>query len=110
LQRLGSILAQLRLPGPGPVELRLLESALEAALSAKVPVKFQQSAAGRANARVASYRRGRLVVEVKSAARAFELQAFARPALVERLKRQPGLEQLAEVVFRNGSWRANGQQ
>ena len=54
--------------------------------------------------------RGRLVIEVKSAARAFELQAFGRSELLAQLKKKPGLEQLAEVVFKNGAWRAHGQQ
>jgi len=99
VQRLGTILAQLKLPGPGPLQLRQIQAALEEALGAAAQ-----------GARVASYRRGRLVVEVRSAARAFELQAFARDALRERLRTMAGLGQLTEVAIRNGAWRVHGQQ
>lgn len=94
--RLGSILAQLRLPGPGPLQLRQIQEALASRLGSGV--------------RIASFRGGRLAVEVRSSARAFELQAFGRAALVERLKGVPGLEQLREVAFKNGAWKAHGQQ
>jgi hypothetical protein len=99
LQRLGSILAQIKLPGPGPLQMRQIEAALQAELSPKA-----------SGLRAASYRRGRLVVETKSAARAFEQQAFARSGLVARLKKHPGLEQLTEIVFKPGAWRAHGRQ
>jgi len=99
LQRLGTILAQLKLPGPGPLELRQIEASLPAIFGAATD-----------GARVASYRRGRLVIEVKSSARAFEYQAFARAAVIDRLRRLPGLEQLKELAFKPGAWRAHGRQ
>jgi len=97
LQKLGSILARLKLPGPGALELRQLENAVSAVFGA-----------ASAGLRIASFRRGRLVLEVESAARAFEYQAFARKSLIERLKTLPGLEGLIEVAFKNGAWRAHG--
>ena len=99
MQRLGSILAQLKLPGPGPLQLRQMQEAI-----GKV---FGVGAAG---LRLASFRRGRLVIEVESAARAFELQAFARGVLLGKLQAMPGLEQLSEVVFKNGAWKVHGRQ
>ena len=99
MHRLGSILAQLKLPGPGPLQLRQMQEAI-----ARV---FGVGAAG---LRLASFRRRRLVIEVESAARAFELQAFARGSLLARLKQMPGLEQLTEVVFKNGAWKVHGRQ
>jgi hypothetical protein len=99
VQRLGAILANLKLPGPGPIALARIEEA--------VAQVFGPAASG---LRVASYRKGKLALEVKSAARAFEYQAFARGACVEALKRKPGLEELAEIVFKNGAWRAHGQR
>jgi len=98
--RLGSILAKLRLPGPGQIALARIQASLEAAFGA----------AAKGELRVASYRKGRLLLEVRSAARAFEWQAFARDDALARLRGQPGLEELSEVAFRNGAWRVHGQQ
>jgi hypothetical protein len=92
LQRLGSILAQLKIPGPGSLQLRQIEEAVGTALGPRAK-----------GVRIASYRRGRLVLEVRSAARAFELQAFARHEVLDRLRAMAGLEQLAELQFRNGA-------
>jgi hypothetical protein len=94
LQKLGSILARLKLPGPGPLQLRQIETALARTFGARA-----------ASLRVASFRRGRLVIEAGSAASAFELQAFARGAALRSLRGQPGLEALAELVFRVGTVR-----
>jgi hypothetical protein len=99
LHRLGSILSQLKLPGPGPLQLRQLQDAIAGVFGV-----------GAAGLRLSSFRRGRLVIEVESAARAFELQAFARGALLARLKAMPGLEQLTEVAFKNGAWKVHGRQ
>ena len=98
--RLGSILAKLRLPGPGAIALARIQASLEAVFGAAATDEL----------RVASYRRGRLLIDVRSAARAFEWQAFARDDALSRLRGQPGLEELSEVAFRNGAWRAHGQQ
>lgn len=99
MQRLGAILARLQLPGPGPLALAQLDQAVAAV--------FGPAASG---LRVASYRKGRLTLEVKSAARAFEYQAFARGEALPRLRARPGLEALTEVVFKNGAWRSHGQR
>ena len=99
MHRLGTLLSKLNLHGPGP----LAQAQIEAAVAAV----FGKAASG---LRVASYRKGKLALEVMSAARAFEYQAFARGTCVEQLRRNPGLEELAEVVFKNGSWRAHGQR
>ncbi len=99
MQRLGSILANLKIPGPGPLALAQLEAAVGSV--------FGTAASG---LRVASYRKGKLTLEVKSAARAFEYQAFARSGVLDSLKQRPGLEALSEIVFKNGSWRAHGQR
>lgn len=99
MQRLGTILSHLKIPGPGPLAVAQLESA--------VGTVFGTAASG---LRVASYRKGKLTLEVKSAARAFEYQAFARSGVLDALKARPGLEELTEIVFRNGAWRANGQR
>jgi len=106
LQRLGSILSQLKLPGPGPLQLRQIHAALaEVAKASLAGAKAVDQ-----ELRVASYQRGRLVIEAQSAARAFELQAFGRAALLAKLRKMPGLEKLAEIVVKNGAWRAHGQQ
>ena len=105
MQRLGSILSQIKLAGPGPLQLKQIH----AALAEVVAATGARAAVGR-DLRVASYLRGKLVIEARSAARAFELQAFGRAELLARLKQKPGLEQLAQVVVKNGAWRAHGQQ
>ncbi len=99
MQRLGTILAQIKLPGPGPLARAQIDEAVTAV--------FGSHAAG---LRVASYRKGKLTLEVKSAARAFEYQAFARGAWVDELKKRPGLEALSAIDFKNGAWRVHGQQ
>ena len=99
LQRLGTILAHLKLPGPGPLALAQIQDAVAAV--------FGATASG---LRVASYRKGKLSLEVKSAARAFEYQAFARDGLLATLRAKPGLDGLTEVVFKNGAWRVHGQR
>lgn len=98
MQRLGTILAKFKLPGPGPLAVAQLEQAVAAVFGAKA-----------AGVRVASYRKGRLSLEVKSAAQAFEFQAFARGRCLDELRGRPGLEDLTEIVFRNGAWRSHGQ-
>lgn len=98
MEKIASILRRIRLPGPGPLHVRQIEEALAAELGAAAR-----------DVRFASFRRGTLVLECKSAARAFEWQAFARGDLAERLKARPGLEGLAEVKFKNGSWRGHGR-
>jgi hypothetical protein len=98
VQRLGTILSQVKLAGPGPLQLRAIEAAVRAELGAKA-----------AGVRVGGYRRGRLVLEVRSAARAFELQAFARGELLARLKRREGLAGLVDVSFKNGAWGSHGK-
>jgi hypothetical protein len=98
--RLGSILSKLRLPGPGAIALARIQASLEAVFG---------DAAAR-DLRVAGYRKGRLLIDVRSAARAFEWQAFARSDALDRLRGRPGLEELSEIAFRNGAWRAHGQQ
>ena len=100
MQRLGSILAKLKLPGPGPLALAQIQEAVASAFG---------RTAGR-DLRVASYRKGKLTLEVRSAARAFEYQAFARSTAREALRGMQGLEELTEIVFKNGSWSANGQR
>ena len=97
VQRLGSILANLKLPGPGPLALAQIQEAVAGV--------FGPAASG---LRVASYRAGKLVLEVKSAARAFEYQAFARRSCVEQLKRHPALASLSSIAFKNGAWKAHG--
>ena len=99
MEKIASILRRIRLPGPGPLHQRQIEEALAAELGETVA----------RDVRFASYRRGTLVLECRSAARAFEWQAFARGDLAARLKARPGLEGLAEVKFRNGSWRGHGR-
>ena len=111
MQRLGSILSKIKLSGPGPLQLEQIHAALaEVAGKPSGGAKGSDAKAADADLRVASYQRGRLVIEAKSAARAFELQAFGRAKLLAQLRKQPGLEKLAEVVVKNGAWRAHGQQ
>ena len=100
MEKLSSILRRIKVPGPGPLHVRQIQEALGSELG--------KAAAN--DVRVASYVRGTLVLECRSAARAFEWQAFARGELVARLKGRPGLEALAEVKFKNGSWRGHGGQ
>lgn len=97
MEKISSILARIKLPGPGPLHLGQIQEALSAELGA---------AAAR-DLRVASYRAGRLVLECPSSARAFEWQAFARADLLARLKRRTGLEALTDVNFKNGAWRGH---
>jgi hypothetical protein len=98
LEKLGSILARIRLPGPGPLQAQQIAEAVFAVLGDATR-----------DVRVASFRAGRLVIECASAAQAFELEAFAREELLARLKGKAGLEALAEVTFRNGSGRLHGR-
>jgi len=100
MEKISSILRRFKLPGPGPLHVRQIQEALVAELGESAWKEV----------RVASYRQGALVLECSSAARAFEWQAFARGELVARLKGRPGLEALAEVKFKNGSWRRHGGQ
>lgn len=100
LQLLGSILAKLKLPGPGPLAQAQIMEAVTAVFGAAAAREL----------RVVSYRKGKLAFEVRSAARAFEFQAFARGSALEELRGRPGLEQLSEITFKNGSWRVHGQQ
>jgi hypothetical protein len=99
MEKISSILRRIRIPGPGPLHVRQIQEALAAELG-------EQAAR---DVRFASFRSGTLVLECRSAARAFEWQAFARGELAARLKTRPGLEGLAEVKFRNGSWRGHGR-
>ena len=99
MEKLSSILSRIKLPGPGALHLRQIHDALCAELG--------ESAVR--DLRVATYRRGELVLDCRSAARAFEWQAFARGELVARLKARPGLEALTEVKIKNGSWRGHGR-
>ena len=99
MEKISSILRRIRLPGPGPLHVRQIEEALAAELGDQAT----------RDVRFGSFRRGTLVLECRSAARAFEWQAFARGDLAARLKTRPGLEGLAEVKFKNGSWRGHGR-
>jgi hypothetical protein len=100
MEKISSILARIKLPGPGPLHLGQIQDALRAELG--------DAASG--DVRVASFRAGRLTLECSSSARAFEWQAFARADLLARLKHRPGLETLTEVNFKNGAWSRHGRQ
>lgn len=97
MEKISSILARIKLPGPGPLELEQIQDAVRAELGADAARQL----------RVASFRGGRLVLECSSSPRAFEWQAFARQDLLARLKRRPGLQALTEVNFKNGAWRGH---
>lgn len=97
MEKISSILARIKLPGPGPLQLGQIEEAVRAELGAAASKQL----------RIASFRAGRLVLECSSSPRSFEWQAFARADLLARLKRRPGLEALTDVNFKNGAWRGH---
>lgn len=97
MEKISSILARIKLPGPGPLQIGQIQDAVRAEFGADAAAQLK----------IASFRAGRLVLECSSAARAFEWQAFARPDLLARLKRRPGLEALTDLNFKNGAWRGH---
>ena len=105
MERLGRILASLRLKAPGPLESRQLEEAVRETFSQEAP---SPPSAG-PDVRVSSYRKGCLILEVRSAAQAFEYRAFHQQRLLQALKGCAGLEQLSELRFRVGSWRQDDE-
>ncbi len=99
MEQLGKILARLQLRGPGPLQQRAIESAVQEVLG---------ETAGR-NLRVGTVRRRSLVLLASSAARAFELEAFRKQELLQRLREVDGLEQLKHLKIKVGSWRDDGR-
>lgn len=97
MHKLSSILAKLKLPGPGELEQQQLDAAVAQTFGARAD-----------GLRVVSFKRGKLVLEARSAARAFEYQAFGRDGLVARMKELPGLQRLSAIEFKNGAWRTHG--
>lgn len=95
MQPLGRILSKFQFKGPGPLQVQRVHAVLQDEWS-----KNEAS-----QVRVASYRRGVLVLEVTSASLAFEWQAFRRQRLLERLKEEPELRDLRDVRIRVGSGR-----
>ena len=95
MEQLSNILSRLHLRGPGPLQLQRIRDAAVEALG---------SAAAR-DIRVGAFRRGRLTLEVASAAQAFEWNAFHGAVMRDALRGVPGFEKLREVRFRVGSWR-----
>ena len=100
MQPLGRILALLDLRGPGPLKSRQIHGVLSEVLGEDET----------RSVRIGSLRRRCLVLEVPSAAHAFEWQAFRRDEVLARLKTEPGLEHLDEVRVRVGTWRDHGRR
>lgn len=95
MEKLGDILARLVFPGPGPLQQEQILGIVESVLGREA----------RAEVRVGSYRSGKVVLEVRSAARCFEWQAFARSSLLARFRGSPGFEKIQDVRFQVGTWR-----
>lgn len=53
-------------------------------------------------ARASVYRRGKLFVDVSSAALLQELCTYRKAALLEELRQKPGYEGIVDIVFRHG--------
>ena len=100
LERLDHILARLPLRGPGPIQVQRIEKVLCAVLG-------EQVARG---IRVVGIRRGRVTLETSSAAQAFELNSFHRPALERDIRDIEGLSGLSEVKVKIGGWSGNDGQ
>ncbi len=98
MESLGRILSRITLPGPGPLQQREIQASVGRVLGES----------GSKQVRVGSIRRNRLTLEVRSAARVFEWEAFRKQELLQDLRNVPGLESLEEVKFRVGAWRDHG--